>query len=462
MKEPILTAGDVVAGAYRVTEPLAEGSMGAVYAATRLSDEGLLEKQGDVAIKVLHPRHLREGQYLERFVREAKVAARLESPHAVRVLDVGMLDGGVPYFVMERLHGVDLQRHLEQVGTLSLSRARDYLLQACHALAEAHAMGVVHRDLKLANLFLARDDDGQDRIKVIDFGVSKLLRPIDEDGQATATTVVVGTPAFMAPEQMRSSKVDARADIWALGVTLFWLVTGARPFEGDSIVKIYEGILRGPPPMASLRQDVPPALEELVRRCLQWNPEERLATVEQFEAELRALDLSGPAPRLGDGEGVLATVAAAPFLDDVPPSIPPSSAPASVSPSAMERTALLDPRSVPPEPRRSPSFGRLFAAVGVVVLLGGAYLLGSMQSSAAITARAFAPTLLVAIDDVELPATIVDGDEPSPADDEIDEPVVETATGPRPAARPISRPSKKPPLAPPKKPSKGDEVWGMP
>ncbi|MEQ9319873.1 MAG: serine/threonine-protein kinase, partial [Polyangiaceae bacterium] len=355
MKEPVFTAGDVVADAYRITEPLAEGSMGAVYSAMMLAEE---HEGAEVAIKVLHPRHLREGQYLERFVREARVAARLESPHAVRVLDVGMLDGGVPYFVMERLHGVDLQRHLEQVGTLSLPRARDYLLQACDALAEAHAMGVVHRDLKLANLFLARDRDGQDRIKVIDFGVSKLLRPIDEDGQATATTVVVGTPAFMAPEQMRSSKVDARADIWALGVTLFWLVTGTRPFEGDSLVKIYESILRGPPPMSSLVDGVPPALEELVRRCLQWNPDERLASVAEFVTELQALDLSGApaAPRLGEGEGVLATVAAAPFLDDVPPSIPsgapPSGPPPSASPPssrhAVEQTALLDPRSLPP------------------------------------------------------------------------------------------------------------------
>ncbi|HHH31263.1 MAG TPA: serine/threonine protein kinase, partial [Polyangiaceae bacterium] len=452
-------------------EPLAEGSMGAVYAATLIAADSLTEGQTEVAIKVLHPRHLREGQYLERFVREAKVAARLESPHAVRVLDVGMLDGGVPYFVMERLHGVDLQHHLEQVGTLSLTRARNYLLQACDALAEAHAMGVVHRDLKLANLFLAREEDGRDRIKVIDFGVSKLLRPIDEDGQATATTVVVGTPAFMAPEQMRSSKVDVRADVWALGVTLFWLVTGARPFEGDSIVKIYESILRGPSPMASLRPEVPPALEDLVRRCLQWNPDERLASVEDFAAELRAMDLSGASeePALGTGEGVLATVAAAPLLDDVavPPSVPPLSARSSSAGSrAVEQTALLDPRSLPPEApsaRKPPPWRGLAAGLLVAGLLTGAYVLGTMQSGASSTARLFAPTLLVALDNVDLPER-AEPDRPAADDPAVDqdEPLADTGPTPRPVGRPLARPSKKPPLAPPKRPAKGDEVWGMP
>ena len=281
---------------------------------------------------------------------------------------------------------------------------------------------------------------------------------------------------------MRSSKVDARADVWALGVTLFWLVTGKRPFEGDSIVKIYESILRGPPPMASLRPGVPPALEDLVRRCLQWNPEERLASVAAFVTELRAMDLSGAeeGPRLGSGEGVLATVAAAPLLDDAvgPPSVPPpSSVPISVAPpsvpvasqssEAVQRTALLDPRSVPPEPpppRSRVPLGRVAAVGAAVVLLGGAYLLGTMQSAAASTARAFAPTLLVALDDVELP-------EAEPVDDvESDEspngerPMAETTTEavPRPAVRPALRPTKRPAHAPPKQPASGDEVWGMP
>jgi eukaryotic-like serine/threonine-protein kinase len=442
--------GDVVAGQYRIDSVLGEGAMGVVYAATRSSDDG------EVAIKVLHPRHLRgEGRHLERFVREAKVAGKLDSPHAVRVLDVGMLAGENPYFVMERLHGVDLLRHLKQVGTLSVPRAAELLLQACDAISEAHRLGIVHRDLKLANLFLARSADGQERLKVIDFGVSKLLRPIDEDGQATATTVVVGTPAFMAPEQMRSSKVDARVDVWALGVTLFWLVTGRRPFEGESIVKIYESILKGPPPIAELVPGVPDGLETLVKKALTWDPDERLASVDAFADELRAFADAGV---LGDQpasskQAVLATVEGAPAFV----------ATMAMAPSSDMATAVLDPALVADHvPASTPwraSAKRASVFMAALALLMGAYALGTTQGSASASAQLFAPGLLR-----DLPAFAVSAPPP-------EEPRAEAAAPPPPAAeasaliRPVPRVVPAPPpgkLAPPKRPKSRDEVWGMP
>lgn len=438
--------GDVVAGAYRIDGLLGEGSMAAVYAATQLADEA------EVAIKILHPRHLRgEGQHLERFIREAKVAGKLDSPHAVKVFDVGTLDGVIPYFVMERLHGVDLRRHLERMGTLSVGRAADYLLQACHAVGEAHRLGIIHRDLKLANLFLARQPDGSERIKVIDFGVSKLLRPIDEEGQAAATTVVLGTPAFMAPEQMRSSKVDARADVWALGVTLYWLVTGKRPFEGESIVKIYESILKGPPPMRERVPGVPDELEALVRRALTWNPDERLPSVAAFASELRQFATGEAAEPIEAAPAMLATVEAAPFF--------PEPAPTSREAPEVAVDAPATP-SVRPGVER-----RVVLAVAALALLAGAYALGSLRAASAATVQLFGPRVLPGFT-IAMPSTTppASENEPASAPPEPTTPPAVTVARPPPrsAPRPPPPASVGPKLAPPKQPKSSDEVWGMP
>jgi serine/threonine protein kinase len=456
MDELSVSPGDVIADAYRIDALVGEGSMGSVFSATMLDQEGL-EEGGKVAIKVLQSRHVRQSEFLDRFIREARVAARLTSPHAVRVFDVGRLDGGVPFFVMEFLQGVDLARHLERVEVLSIQRAADYILQACSAVSEAHELGIVHRDLKLANLFLAREAGGEDRIKVIDFGVSKLLRPLDGGGDVTATTVVMGTPAFMAPEQMRSSKVDARVDVWALGVTLYWLIAGQRPFEGDNIVKIYESILRGPPPLRELRPDVPEGIEAIIQRALVWDPDERLASVAELSRALAPF-ASGEWSAQAMGAQTVAAEAVEP----------------------AQRTEVIDPADIDlPEPAAKSSppalaarvpqvqrAGRIGILLAVVALALGSYALGARQGGVATPATAFSYNMLQsaqsALDDVDA----------TPAASESAQPPLSataSATASAPIAQPVPRPGGRRPsaakrgkLTPSGKSSKTDEVWGMP
>src|SRR5438552_2214501 len=205
--------GTVLQGKYQVGRLLGRGGMGVVVAARHL----LLDT--DVALKFLLTT---EPGVVERFSREARAAARLQSEHVGRVLDVGALPDGSPFMVMEYLAGEDLSQVLAR-GPLSVTDAVDYLLQACEAIAEAHALGIVHRDLKPANLFLAQRAHGRSMVKVLDFGISR--------GGATASrltltgTGVLGSPQYMSPEQWTEARaVDARSDVWSLGVVLYEMI----------------------------------------------------------------------------------------------------------------------------------------------------------------------------------------------------------------------------------------------
>jgi len=220
--------GEILAGKYRVERVLGWGGMGVVVAAHHL------ELDQRVALKFLSPQALASAEIVARFAREARAAVRIKSEHVARVTDVGQLDNGSPFMVMEYLDGVDLSGWLAQKGPLPAEQAVDFVLQACEALAEAHALGIVHRDLKPANLFCIRRADGNLSIKVLDFGISKVTAPgaSSSSPDMTGTTVIVGSPFYMSPEQMFSSRgVDARTDIWSLGVVLFELLTGALRFE---------------------------------------------------------------------------------------------------------------------------------------------------------------------------------------------------------------------------------------
>ena len=220
-KQPVpVSPGDVVAGKYRVERIIGAGGMGVVVAARHL------QLDQTVALKFMTHR-TPAGD--ERFSREARAAARLKSEHAAKVHDVGALDNGTPYMVMEYLEGNDLHALLSAEGALPIDLAVGYVMQACEAIGEAHAHGIVHRDLKPHNLFLTTGVGGRPKIKVLDFGISKTQ---DDETTLTRSSDIIGTPVYMAPEQLRSSKdVDARADIWALGAMLYELVTGRLPFE---------------------------------------------------------------------------------------------------------------------------------------------------------------------------------------------------------------------------------------
>jgi serine/threonine-protein kinase len=268
--------GSVISGRYRVDGVIGSGAMGVVAAAYNL------ELEQAVAIKFLSAA-LTTKEALARFRREVRAAARIKSEHVARVLDVGTLESGAPFMVMERLEGNDLGQELDRRGPLPVDEAALYVLQAIEAIAEAHAASVVHRDLKPANLFLARRADDSPLVKVLDFGISKTL---DDDASSndvglTRTGMIVGSPLYMAPEQLGSSRViDVRADIWALGGILFQLVTGRTPYDAASAAEFYATLLRDPPtPPSHYRADLPAGFEAVVLRCLERDPLRRFQNV---------------------------------------------------------------------------------------------------------------------------------------------------------------------------------------
>ena len=277
--------GDLLAGKYRVERVLGVGGMGVVVAARHEQ----LEQH--VAIKFVRDEALGDHEAVSRFLREARAAAKLRSEHAAKVLDVGTLESGAPYMVMEYLEGSDLAVVLDERGTLPVELAAEYLVQACEAVAEAHAAGIVHRDLKPQNLFLARTVGGGSRVKVLDFGVSKTLAgdgPASIGAGLTQTRSMLGSPLYMSPEQMRSSRdVDARSDVWALGVVLFQLLTGEWPFEAEAMPELVLKVVTDPPrSLAAIRPEVPQGLVEVVERCLKKPPAERYANAAELAQAL--------------------------------------------------------------------------------------------------------------------------------------------------------------------------------
>ncbi len=284
--------GDLILGKYRVDRVLGQGGMGVVIAAHHEA----LEQQ--VAIKLLSPQNIMQGESHARFFREARAAARLESAHVVRVLDVGALDGGAPYMVMEYLPGSDLSEELEKSGALPPAIAVDYVLQALDAIAEAHHKGIVHRDLKPANLFLVERSDGSRLVKVLDFGISKLETSGIADLSLTSSQSMMGSPLYMSPEQVRSAKhVDSRSDLWALGIILHELIAGNPPFKGESIGEVFASILQEPPPsLRSLRPELPEALGSLVLRCLEKEVSARFQTASEMAEALAPFASADSAP----------------------------------------------------------------------------------------------------------------------------------------------------------------------
>jgi tRNA A-37 threonylcarbamoyl transferase component Bud32 len=264
-----VVTGDVIAGKYRVERVLGRGAMGVVVAARHQQLDQV------VAIKILARDAAEDGVAVERFLREARATARLRSEHVARVLDVGQLPDGVPYIVMEHLEGSDLGELLEMTGALPPWKACEYVVQACDAVAEAHARGIVHRDLKPENLYLTTRVGGDAMVKVLDFGISKVMS--GKQGALTQTRAVVGSPLYMSPEQLRSSKeASPRSDVWALGVVLYELMTRRWPFEAESLPDLCIKVAREQArPVTEHRADLPPGLADVIARCLAKDPADR-------------------------------------------------------------------------------------------------------------------------------------------------------------------------------------------
>ncbi len=278
--------GELVAGKYRVEGVIGVGGMGVVVSA--LHEQ--LDKR--IAIKFVRGEVLGNEEAVARFLREARAAAKLKSEHAAKVLDVGLLDSGVPYMVMELLEGGDLAQTLSQRGRLPVELAADWIVQACEAVAEAHAAGIVHRDLKPQNLFLARTVGGAFNVKVLDFGVAKSVETIvSGPGALTRTRAMLGSPMYMAPEQMRSARgVDCRADVWALGVVLFELLTQRMPFESETLPDLCLKVVSDPPQsLLELRPEVPASMVKIVERCLEKDVNRRFANAAELASALEPL-----------------------------------------------------------------------------------------------------------------------------------------------------------------------------
>jgi len=266
--------GDILAGKYRVDRVLGVGGMGVVVAAHHV------ELDDRVAIKFLLPEALQNAEAVARFAREAQAAVKIKSEHVARVTDVGRLETGAPYIVMEYLEGLDLSAWLQQRGPLPIDQAVEFLLQACEAIAEAHALGIVHRDLKPANLFVIRRADGGLSVKVLDFGIAKRSGAA-QAANITSTAAVMGSPLYMSPEQLHSSKdADARTDVWALGVILYELLAGEAPFVAETVPGVMLKITASEPtPLRARRPEVPAPLERVILTCLEKDRSRRFPTV---------------------------------------------------------------------------------------------------------------------------------------------------------------------------------------
>jgi serine/threonine protein kinase len=268
-----LHIGQIINGKYRIERQIGRGGMGIVLAATHLQLEHL------VAIKVMRRDLVMDDRALDRLLLEARSAARIRSEHVARVLDVGTLENGSAFIVMEYLDGENLADLLDREGALEIEQAASFLMQCCLALAEVHVAEMVHRDLKPGNLFIARLPDGSPMVKIVDFGISKQIGSA-RDGAATTSPQVLGSPFYMSPEQMRADPVDERSDIWGLGAILFEMLTGRPPFIGDTLPEVYSAVLKDAPPnVESLRAGVPAGLDDVVQRCLEKDPSQRFCDV---------------------------------------------------------------------------------------------------------------------------------------------------------------------------------------
>ncbi|WP_437819013.1 serine/threonine-protein kinase [Sorangium sp. So ce1078] len=372
-----IAPGTVIARKYRVERTIGRGGMGLVVEALHL------DLDTRVAIKFLLPEFMSYTEAAERFMREARTVAKLQTHHVVRVLDVAALDSGEPYMVMELLDGEDLACHAAEAGTLAIGECIDHIVQACEALAEAHALGIVHRDLKPANLFLTKRPDGAPLIKVLDFGVSKILTGDTGNVSLTQTTTILGSALYMSPEQMRSSKsVDPRTDIYALGVCLFEIIGGRPPYVADSFPELCAKIYTSPPEsLQELRPEVPEGLVEVIEKSIAREPEDRFQSIAEFVQALAPYAAPGTRTTIA---GILRQHA---VELDLPP--PASRAAMSRTTSRASRASSGGPSvsdkgartagSAPPAEDEAPRRGRplLYVAVGAIAVVVGAW--GALQ-----------------------------------------------------------------------------------
>ncbi len=301
----LVAPGAIVAGKYRLEALIGEGGMGSVWAATHT---GLGQA---VAIKFVSKEFVNSSEALRRFDAEAKAAAQLRSRHVVQVFDNGTLEDGTPYIAMELLRGENLYAKVHRAGPVSLAETVEILSQCCKALGRAHAAGIVHRDIKPDNIFLAQSsDDDAGLVKVLDFGIAKFAAGPNDQG-TTRTGAVLGTPLYMSPEQARGLKtIDHRTDLYSLGLVGYTLLTGNLAFSSESFGDLLLQICTAPlPSLCANAPWLPPSMEAWFQRACARDPQDRFASAQEFADALRgASDLSRRPPALSDGVARSASV----------------------------------------------------------------------------------------------------------------------------------------------------------
>src|SRR5579859_3437755 len=426
--------GDRIGDRYLVEEVLGSGGMGVVLAARH---EALGQR---VAIKLVSASTLVHTDVFARFAREARIIASLESEHVVRVVDYGM-HAGAPYMVMELLAGRDLGRELEMRGPLPVAEAVDYVIEACEGLSVAHAKGIVHRDVKPANLFVALRADGERAVKVLDFGVSKLQVEGQDDGQLTRTTSVLGSPMYMSPEQIRDPRdVDARADVWSLGVVLYRILTNGAPFEGVNASSTCAAIVADPPrPLEERAPHVPEGLRAVILRCLAKQRDLRVPSVAALARELapfaspRGASIAAALVLRAASDGVLEPQWATP--------------PGAEAPSARD-VEPVDAPAATAAPRRGGVVWAAAAAGIAVVAIGAVGLTRAVQHGPPAAAAATAPPTAAAspsppaadptpVAPPSASLVVAGPGSPSPSAAPVAPPPSATATPPAPSAAPV-------------------------
>lgn len=408
-----LQPGDLLVGKYRIEELIGTGGIGFVMSATNV---GLDER---VALKFLRPEFLSSDEAVHRFTNEARLAAKIQHPNVARVLDIESSDEVGPFIVMELLVGRDLNQILQQEGPMPVPRAVDYVLEACAALSAAHARDIVHRDVKPDNLFVARQQQGPDILKILDFGISKQTLRRADSGRNSAlfrTITGLGSPSYMSPEQIRACPdIDGRADVWSLGCVLYELLTARHAFDAPTLMQVCAVVLeRDPPALRRHAKEVPAELEAVIGRCLQKDPAHRFQTVEQLaralqpfssrgatDEEDRAPDSGLPTPRRVVLDGALGS------LDHEPASVG-ALAPASTAPVALDAPERSAARRVVSQPRRTAALSprQAFACAAIAASFG--VLAASYRATQSAPRAATPPLAVVARPALrEVPAAVV-------------------------------------------------------
>ncbi len=417
--------GEVLAGKYRLERVVGEGGMGTVFAA----HHEVLDQT--VAVKILAPDLASSREIAERFLQEARAAAKLQSEHVARVMDAGETEGGLTFIVMECLEGFDLGHFLKEGQALPATDVVDYALEALEGLAHAHRAGIVHRDIKPGNLFLARRPGAPSVIKVLDFGISKATKGRSGKALLTQGHQIIGSPGYMSPEQVRDpSTVDGRSDVWSLGIVMYELLTGKPAFEGEGPMKILSSIGENAvAPLGEVRGDLPEGLADIVMRCIDRDRDRRYRDVAEVAAALGAYASPGHAPLVGRIETLMRDVAKPTVMPHVP---------ASTRDEQLASTLLGDgSASGGPAPTRPPEKGIGVAAVLVgaaALVVGGAFVYVAMAGG-----EPRAPSV-VAVDAAAEAAE----ETPTSAPSAVAEPVAPTHT---PSPRPVSPPTPGPPAS---------------